>query len=203
MARCTQEETTDDEPDFSMDGKDIAEGEVLDALVLDNMDAGVELDEAAIEAISAAAEYSTVYGDELLAEADAGGDDLSPAEGIVSRADLALDRILRSSSEAHEDAVAALAGSDVGDAGEVEDVQGPAGFRKYDEEVDSGLSEEQRAEVAQFKLTKTELANLVPEVRRDCRECGTGGGAIGRLREQTTERVTLRPRRGHRRCWYC
>merc|ERR1719343_1505157 len=116
-----------------------------------------------MEAIAAATEYAVAYGDELLAEADAGGDDLSPEAGVISRADLALDRILRSGSEANDEAVAALAGSDVVDAGEVEDMQGPAGFRKYDEEVESGLSQEQRAEVAQYKLTKAELANLVPE----------------------------------------
>jgi len=45
----------------------------------------------------------------------------------------------------------------------VEDEQGPDGFRKYDEDVTSGVSDADRAENAQYKLTKTELANLVPE----------------------------------------
>lgn len=75
-------------------------------------------------------------------------------------------RILRSGADMNIDAVAALAGDDAPEAEGVEDRQGPQGFRKYDEDVDAGMSQEQREQVAQYKLTKTELANLVPEVRR-------------------------------------
>eukprot|EP00955_Chlamydomonas_euryale_P099845 365247-Chlamydomonas_euryale.AAC.12 len=45
-------------------------------------------------AIYAAAQYVTRYSDEVLAEADMEGDELSPVAGIKKRADTALDRAL-------------------------------------------------------------------------------------------------------------
>lgn len=158
-----QEEATQSE-DLEEEGEDFVEGELLDSIVLDDEAVAIELDEDALAAIEAAKEFVVVYGDELLAEADFEGDENSSAEGIAARADGALDRILRKTSEAHVDAVAALAGDDVQEAEGVEDRQGPAGFRKYDEDEDTGLSQEDKDAVAQFKLTKTELANLVPQV---------------------------------------
>lgn len=163
----SQDETADDDAEVLLEGEDFVEGELLDALVLDDAEVNnVELDESALEAIAAAQEFQASYGGELLAEADMGGDENSPSEGVAARADSALDRILRNSSNVNVDAIAALAGENVQAAEEVEDMQGPKGFGKYDEQADSGISQQQRDEIAQFKLTKTELANLVPEVRR-------------------------------------
>eukprot|EP00955_Chlamydomonas_euryale_P099844 365247-Chlamydomonas_euryale.AAC.11 len=82
-----------------------------------------------------------------------------------------LCRLLTSHADEHVDAISALAGDDATEVEGVEDKQGPDGFRKYDEDVVSGVSEKTRAEIASYKLTKTELANLVPEVRM----CWKGG----------------------------
>lgn len=72
---------------------DVVQGEVLDALVLDEVQAtSVEISEEDVVAIEAAEEFIGVYGDELLAEADVGRDALSPAAGVSARADKALDR---------------------------------------------------------------------------------------------------------------
>jgi hypothetical protein len=45
---------------------------------------------------------------------------------------------------------------------DVEDYQGAAGFRKYDEEERPVLSDDAQAAVERLKLTRQELANLVP-----------------------------------------
>ncbi len=158
---------SEDDLDTLMEGEDFVEGDLLDALVLDDEETErVELDADALAAIEAAEEFASTYNDELVVEPDMGGDENSSSDAMAARADGALDSILSagSSTQAQLDAVLALAGADVADAEDVADAQGPQGFRKYDEDVTSGLSEDQRAEVAAYKLTKTELANLVPEV---------------------------------------
>lgn len=45
----------------------------------------------------------------------------------------------------------------------IEDYQGAAGFRKYDEEEDAAIPEETRDTIQRVKLTRQELANLVPK----------------------------------------
>ena len=98
---------------------------------------------------------------QLIAEADlAEEDENSPKERIAARATDEFERMVEDGSE---EAVHVVANLNIEDAEGVEDMQGPDGFRKYDEDEDAGISEEQRAEIAGFKLTKTELANLVPE----------------------------------------
>ncbi|KAG1665561.1 hypothetical protein FOA52_000707 [Chlamydomonas sp. UWO 241] len=161
-AAASDEEDAADDDELVLG--DIQVGESLDSEVLDDANAApLDLGEAELSAIEAASAYAAIYSDELLAEADAGGDDLSPPEAVAARADEALDRILSNGADINIDAVAALAGDDAPEAEGVEDHQGPGGFRKYDEDVDAGMSQERREQVAQYKLTKTELANLVPE----------------------------------------
>lgn len=88
--RPQESEATDDD---ELVLGDIQVGESLDAEVLDDANAApLDLGEAELSAIEAAAAYAAIYSDELLAEADAGGDDLSPAEAVAARADEALDR---------------------------------------------------------------------------------------------------------------
>jgi len=143
---------------------DVSAGELLDDVVLEaEAVANIEMGDEERTAIYAAAQYVTRYSDEVLAEADMEGDELSPVAGIKKRADTALDRLLTSHADEHVDAISALAGDDATEVEGVEDKQGPDGFRKYDEDVVSGVSEKTRAEIASYKLTKTELANLVPE----------------------------------------
>ena len=152
----------EDEADLDLEGEDFVEGESLDSLVLEEQVESVVLDEEALAAIEAAQGFITTYNDELVAEADMGGDELSSADAVAAKAAGALDSILSSGAV---DAALAIAGSDIAEAEGVEDAQGPRGFRKYDEDEQTGLSEEQRDQIAGYKLTKTELANLVPEVR--------------------------------------
>jgi len=145
-----------------LEGEDFVEGESLDYLVAENDSENVELDDESLAAIDAAQGFVSTYNDELILEVDLGGDELSSANAISAKAAAALDGLLAAGSS---DAVLAVAGDDVAEAEGVEDKQGPRGFRKYDEDEQSGLSEEQRAQIASYKLTKTELSNLVPEVR--------------------------------------
>ena len=152
----------DDIDESLLEGEDFVEGESLDSLVLEDLADNIELDEESLAAIEAAEDFVKTYNDELLLEADLGGDDLSSADAISAKAAAALDEILSSGSAS--DAALAVAGDDVADAEGVEDMQGPGGFRKYDEDELSGISDDQRAQIASYKLTKTELANLVPEV---------------------------------------
>ena len=149
--------------DQLMEGEDFVEGESLDSLVLEELTENIELDDDALMAIEAAQEFMGAYNDELLVEAGLEGDENSSKEARDAKAAAALDAILATGSS--YDAALAVAGDDVADAEGVEDKQGPRGFRKYDEDEMSGMSEEQRDQVATYKLTKTELANLVPEVR--------------------------------------
>ena len=149
--------------DQLMEGEDFVEGESLDSLVLEELTENIELDDDALMAIEAAQEFMGAYNDELLVEAGLEGDENSSKEARDAKAAAALDAILATGSS--YDAALAVAGDDVADAEGVEDKQGPLGFRKYDEDEMSGMSEEQRDQVATYKLTKTELANLVPEVR--------------------------------------
>lgn len=143
-----------------LEGEDFVEGESLDYLVAENDSENVELDDESLAAIDAAQDFVSTYNDELILEVDLGGDELSSANAISAKAAAALDGLLAAGSS---DAVLAVAGDDVAEAEGVEDKQGPRGFRKYDEDEQSGLSEEQRAQIASYKLTKTELSNLVPE----------------------------------------
>ncbi len=156
---CVQDE------DEQLEGEDFVEGELMDYLVLEDQVENVELDAEAMMAIAAVQEFASSYNDELIVEADLEGDEFSSAEAISAKAAVALDTILSTGSS--DDAALAVAGDNVADAEGVEDMQGPGGFRKYDEDEHSGLSEEQREQVAGYKLTKTELANLVPEVGQD------------------------------------
>jgi hypothetical protein len=151
----------DEEADLELEGQDFVEGESLDSLVLEEQVESVVLDEEALAAIEAAQGFITAYNDELVVEAEMGGDELSSADAVAAKAAVALDAIL---SSGQVDTALAIAGEDVAEAEGLEDAQGPRGFRKYDEDESSGLSEEQRDQIAGYKLTKTELANLVPEV---------------------------------------
>lgn len=95
-------------------------------------------------------------------------DDDEENEGalIDGAAEAAFERLLvaASTSAQDEDTLMAFVDADeVAEAEDVTDMQGPRGFRKYDEEEHSGISEEDRAAMADIKLTKAELANLVPE----------------------------------------
>mmetsp|Transcript_5259 Transcript_5259/g.11525 ORF Transcript_5259/g.11525 Transcript_5259/m.11525 type:complete len:320 (-) Transcript_5259:430-1389(-) len=136
----------------------------LDALLFDEENEQVEMDEDTLAAAAAAKELVSAYDDEVVLEADL-EDTLSPQAKVVSKAEAALESILMSGAvtSGQQAAALAVAGSDSVEAETVEDFQGPAGFSKYDEEAESGLSEEQRAAVAKYKLTKNELANLVPQ----------------------------------------
>jgi len=141
--------------------EDIVQGELLDSVVQENQEEKIVLDDDARLAIQEAQEYTAIYNEEIIAEADLEGDAFSSKEAITAKAAAALEALLESGSES--DVLLDIAGGDVTEAEGVEDRQGPQGFRKYDEEEESGMSEEQRQQVQPFKLTKTELANLVPE----------------------------------------
>ncbi|GAX73130.1 hypothetical protein CEUSTIGMA_g583.t1 [Chlamydomonas eustigma] len=141
--------------------EDIVQGELLDSVVQENQEEKIVLDDDARLAIQEAQEYSHMYNEEIIAEADLEGDDFSSKEALTAKAAAALETLLESGSES--DVLLAIAGNDVAEAEGVEDKQGPQGFRKYDEEEASGMSEQQRQQVQPFKLTKTELDNLVPE----------------------------------------
>ena len=151
----------DDTNEDLLEGEDFVEGESLDYLVAEDDADNLQLDEESLAAIDAANDFVSTYNDELILEVDLGGDDLSSVNAITAKAAVALDSLLAAGSS---DAVLAVAGDDVAEAEGVEDKQGPRGFRKYDEDEQAGLSEDQRAQIASFKLTKTELSNLVPEV---------------------------------------
>jgi hypothetical protein len=47
---------------------------------------------------------------------------------------------------------------------EEEDWQGPTGYSKYDDEEDYAVSPQDKEAAVQYKLTRQELANLVPQV---------------------------------------
>ena len=172
----------------------LPENEDMDALVFDDEDNEQDGDDNTdvLDAIKVAQEFAQ-YEDHLVLEAsiaDAlkaassgvdevqGLDVVEEGDGAVAdeeddvvdgAAEAAFERLLSSSSSAQDETLMSFVGAEA--AAEVEDVQdmqGPRGFRKYDEQEHSGISEEARAEMVDAKLTREELANLVPEV-------GTGG----------------------------
>lgn len=112
-----------------------------------------------------------VEGLEEEADGDVAGgvtseEDKEQAKVVDGAASAAFERLLTAASASNddEDTLMAFAGSDEPlEVEEVQDFQGPRGFRKYDEQETSGVSEEERAAMAEAKLTKEELANLVPE----------------------------------------
>ncbi len=59
--------------------------------------------------------------------------------------------------------VLAASVSEVVELPAVEDYQGPAGFRKYDEQEDASIPDENYESIQRVKLTRTELSNLVPK----------------------------------------
>ena len=138
----------------------------------EDVDVEIELDADTLDAIASAKDFVSTYDSEVLHEVD-----LAEAETkakLEARAAAALDRVL-SNNSASAELVLGIAGDDIPEVENVEDMQGPHGFRKYDEDAEAGISLEQKAAVAKYKLTKNELANLVPQVGRRAGSCGGGG----------------------------
>lgn len=152
FAKVAQAEpVADDDLSALMEGEEDEDEEV---------DVSGEFDADILAAVAVATELVSTFDDELLHEVDMV--DAESKASVEQMAEDAMDRVL-SSGTATEALLAGLAGDDVPEAENVEDAQGPHGFRKYDEQVDAGMSVEQREAVAKYKLTKNELANLVPK----------------------------------------
>lgn len=191
---CTQESEEAVEAAMLLEGEDM---EDMEALVFDDEDNEQDGDDNTdvLDAIKVAQEFAQ-YEDHLVLEAsiaDAlkaassgvdevqGLDVAEEGDGTVAdeeddavdgAAEAAFERLLSSSSNAQDETLMSFVGAEA--AAEVEDVQdmqGPRGFRKYDEQEHSGISEEARAEMVDAKLTREELANLVPEVGTACMDC--------------------------------
>jgi hypothetical protein len=163
----------------------------------DNDEEQDEFDEDLQAAVAVAEEYAREYDDHLILasslkaelkeagaedeveglEAEEEGDVVAVAaeddENVEEAAAAAFERLLAaaSSSEQDEETLLEFVGAqDLPEAEDVQDKQSAGGLLKYDEEEYSGISEEDRAGMIEAKLTKEELANLVPEVRC-CRSC--------------------------------
>ena len=80
----------DEEADLELEGQDFVEGESLDSLVLEEQVESVVLDEEALAAIEAAQGFITAYNDELVVEAEMGGDELSSADAVAAKAAVAV-----------------------------------------------------------------------------------------------------------------
>ena len=135
----------------------------------------VVLDEEAIQAVKTAEMLMATYGMEALVES--GLDNAQQKDKLAAIAQDLLESGLESahgeiSRDLEQAALGAIAGaSDVPEI-QIEDYQSPAGFRKYDEEEDGAVTPSELDAVAPYKLTRQELANLVPQVRAH-----TGRGA--------------------------
>jgi 30S ribosomal protein 3 len=128
----------------------------------------VQLDAEARAALRTAEMVMANFATETLLESEVAGEEERAA--LVSRAAAMVEGGLEGAKGALDSSIAAAAGNALAAAGvepaeleSVEDFTGAAGFRKYDEEEAASVSPEVREEITPLKLTRQELANLVPQ----------------------------------------